>query len=120
MKKLLTILCLVLLSSCSQEPPLLLIRDGITYDQNTNEPFTGIVEEFHENGQLEQRTTYRDGEEVVQTRLTYRENGQLEYRTNYRAGEQDGLWEGAVDQSPLMQPQQIFTADQRGVISGCL
>ena len=29
-------------------------------------------------------------------------------------------WEAAVDQSPFMQPQQIFTADQRGVILGCL
>ena len=60
--RLLAILCLVLLVSCSQEPPLLLIRDGITYDQNTNEPFTGIVEEFHENGQLEMRENYIDGE----------------------------------------------------------
>ena len=80
----------------------------------------GLYEEFWSNGQLHIRGNYRDGEEVVQTRLTYRENGQLEYRTNYRDGEQDGLLEAAVDQSPLMQPQQIFTADQRGVILGCL
>jgi antitoxin component YwqK of YwqJK toxin-antitoxin module len=59
--RLLTILCLVLLVSCSQEPPLLLVRDGITYDQKTNEPVTGIVEKFYENGQLKWRTNFKDG-----------------------------------------------------------
>jgi hypothetical protein len=48
------------------------------------------------------------------------DNGQLEQRENFIDGEREGLWEAAVDQSPLMQPQQIFTADQRGVILGCL
>ena len=69
MNRLLIILSLVLLSSCSQEVPIetptevtpqplevvtgpFLVRDGITYDQKTNEPVTGIVEKFHENGQL--------------------------------------------------------------------
>ena len=54
--RLLTILCLVLLSpySYSQEVVTghVLIRDGIYYHQDTNEPVTGIVEEFY-NGQLE-------------------------------------------------------------------
>ena len=54
--RLLTILSLVLLSvhSYSQEvfTGPFLVRDGITYDQKTNEPVTGIVEKFHENGQL--------------------------------------------------------------------
>ena len=65
MKQLLTILSLVLLSvhSYSQDVVTghILIRDGITYDQNTNEPVTGIVEKFHENGQLSRRTNYKDG-----------------------------------------------------------
>ena len=56
MKQLLIILSLVLLSYCSQEPEVVtgpfIVRDGITYDQNTNEPLTGSVEEFDENGEL--------------------------------------------------------------------
>jgi len=90
--RLLTILCLVLLSSCSQEPPLLLIRDGITYDQNTNEPFTGIFEEFHDNGQLARRENYIDGVQNGLWELFY-ENGQLTRRENYIDGVQDGLLE---------------------------
>ena len=84
--RLLTILCLVLLVSCSQEPPLLLIRDGITYAQNTNEPFTGIVEEFHENGQLEFRGTIIDG---ILDGLweTFDEDGNLTETKTYRNGE---------------------------------
>jgi hypothetical protein len=59
MKRLLTILCLVLLSVHSYSQDVVtgpfLIRDGITHDQNTNEPITGIVEEFYENDKLQYR-----------------------------------------------------------------
>ena len=43
MKKLLTILCLVLLVSCSNEVPedKLVYRQGITYEVNSTTPFTG-------------------------------------------------------------------------------
>ena len=57
--KIIVILCLVLLVSCSQEPEVVtgpfVFKNGITYDQTTNEPITGIVEEFYENGQLDRR-----------------------------------------------------------------
>ena len=36
-------------------------RDGLTYHQDTNKPVTGIVEEFHENGQLMGRGNFIDG-----------------------------------------------------------
>ena len=72
MKKLLTILCLVLLSSCS--PP------------------DGPYETFYENGQLQVRTNFIDG---VQVGLyeTFYENGQLWTRENWIDGERDGLSE---------------------------
>ena len=87
MKRLLTILCLVLLVSCSQEPPLLIIRDGITYDQNTNEPVTGIVETFHENGQLEFRGTVIDGKPVDGLWELFDEDGNLTETMTFRNGE---------------------------------
>ena len=65
MKKLLTTLCLVLLSvhSYSQEVVTgpFLIRDGIYYHQDTNELVTGIIEGFYNGGQLRFRGTYKDG-----------------------------------------------------------
>jgi cytochrome c biogenesis protein CcmG/thiol:disulfide interchange protein DsbE len=104
-RSLLTILSLVLLSSCSQEVPTevtpqplevvtgpFLIRDGIRYHQDTNELVTGIVEEFHENGQLRDKSNFKDG--VLDGLNEYfHENGQLLFRANYRDGKPDGLHE---------------------------
>ena len=105
MKRLLTTLCLVLLSSCSQEVPTevtsqspevitgpVLIRDGITYHQDTNKPITGIVESFHDNGQLRTRENYIDGE-LDGLQESFHENGQLSSRSNFIDGVQDGLFE---------------------------
>ena len=49
MKKLLTILCLVLLVSCSNEVPddQLVERQGVTYQVNSEKPFTGISVEYY-------------------------------------------------------------------------
>ena len=72
MKRLLTILCLVLLSSCS--PP------------------DGPYETFYENGQLQVRTNFIDGERDGLWEIFY-ENGQLVKRGNLKDGKQDGLQE---------------------------
>ena len=63
MKKLLTILCLVLLVSCSNEVPddQLVERQGITYEINSQTPFTGSSVTYHENGQLKKRVDYKKG-----------------------------------------------------------
>jgi antitoxin component YwqK of YwqJK toxin-antitoxin module len=65
-----------------------LVRYGITYDQNTNEPVTGIVEEFYDDGQLKSRGTYIDGRKDGLWEWFY-ENGQLEHRTTFRDAESD-------------------------------
>ena len=99
MKKLLTILCLLILVSCSEEPPPepkvlegpFLVRDGITYDQKTNKPITGNTEIFHENGKLKQKGNYKNGKEISKTRFTYYENGKLNGRQNYKNDNLHGL-----------------------------
>ena len=67
--RLLIILCLVLLSSCSQEPEDFnknetVTRDGLVYHQLSTEPLTGTVVSFYENGRLEGREHFKDGELV--------------------------------------------------------
>jgi len=103
--RLLTILCLVLLSvhSYSQEVVTgpFLIRNGITYYQDTNEPITGIVEKFSDNSLLQSRANYRDGEVVVQTIFNYFENGQLEFRENWIDGVRSGLFEWFYENGQL-------------------
>jgi len=103
MKKILTILCLVLLSVHSYSQDVVtgpfLIRDGITYHQDTNEPVTGIVEEFWDNGQLQFRQNYRDGER--DGFQMFHENGQLEVMVNLKDGKFDGLMEYFHDNGQL-------------------
>ena len=94
MKKLLPIIFILILSSCSKEVPdeQTVIRNGTVYLINSKKPFTGITVSYHENGQLEYTGIYKDGKEEG-LHETYHENGQLEYKTNFKDGIQDGLVE---------------------------
>jgi antitoxin component YwqK of YwqJK toxin-antitoxin module len=108
MKKIITILCLVLLSSCSQEPEVFtgpfVTRDGVKYDQNTNEPVTGIEVVFHENGQLFIKENYIDGE-LDGLYETFHVNGQLSSRSNFIDGERDGLSESFDENGNLIETE---------------
>ena len=75
MKQLLTILCLVLLVSCSPKPP----PDG---------PYT----KYYPSGQIEIKGNVKDGIPYGLTEKYY-ENGQLKTRGNIKNGKPDGLWE---------------------------
>ncbi|SVD94364.1 uncharacterized protein METZ01_LOCUS447218, partial [marine metagenome] len=111
MKKLLTILCLVLLVSCSDQPPpevpyevpshRLVKNGGMTFEIGSNDPFTGTSIEYHENGQPEEKIFYKNGREVSTTEFDYYENGQLRSRSNYKNGELDGLYEGFYENGQL-------------------
>jgi len=77
MKKLLPIIFILILSSCSKEVPLeqTVERNGITYEVNSEESFTGTTVQFHKNGQLRSKTNYKDGKREDGLYETYDENG---------------------------------------------
>ena len=79
-----------------------LIRDGIYYHQDTNEPVTGTVESFYDDGQLRARRHYRDGQEDGLWE-NFHENGQLDRRGNYVDRIQDGLWEWFYEDGRLIE-----------------
>ena len=93
-KKLLPILFVLIITSCSKEVPLrqTVERNGITYEVNSEEPFTGTVVLFHENGQLSYKGNFKDGESDGLWE-GYHQNGQVHYKGNFKDGERDGLWE---------------------------
>ena len=93
MKQLLTILCLVLLVSCSNKVPSdkLVERDGITYEVNSTTPFTGRSVGYHDNDQISSKAIYKDGKRDGLYKLFY-DNGRLKEKGNYKNGE------GKVDQ----------------------
>ena len=106
MKTLLTILCLLILVSCSPTPEItsdqLVERQGITYEVNSQTPFTGISVEYY----LDTIINNEFEERVLKTRITFKDgireglkesfhpNSQLEVRGNYKNGlVEDGLYE---------------------------
>ena len=107
MKQLLTILCLVLLSSYSysEEVPFnqLVERQGITYKISTT-PFTGTSVSYHENGQLSTKVNIKNGKPDGLWEGFY-ENGQLKERGNKKDGLSDGLTEWYKDDGSVWVKQ---------------
>ena len=66
MKILLSIFCLLILVSCSNEVPVdqLVERNGVFYEVNSQTPFTGSVVKYHDNGQLRSSSCLDNGEFV--------------------------------------------------------
>ena len=120
MKKLPILLCVFLLSACapSEVPSDKLVeRNGIKYEINSQIPFTGVSTEYHENGQLDLKITYKDG---VKDGLTenYHGNGQLYYKTIYKDGVKDGLSEGYYENGQLEYKGAYKDGKQNGLSKG--
>ena len=79
MKKLLPILFILIISSCSTEVSHdeLVTRNGITYEINSNIPFTGNRVDYHPNRQLKYEGSYVDGKSSGKHNIYY-ENGILQ------------------------------------------
>ena len=65
-------------------------------------------EKFYENGQLEQRRTYNNGE-MDGLWESYYENGQLQLRGNYKNGKLDGPYETFHDNGQIKE--RLFYKD---------
>ncbi len=106
MKKLLTILCLVLLVSCSPPPEVpfdkLVERQGITYKVNSTTPFTGSSVTYHENGQLQKKINYKNGEQDGLYETFY-DNFQLNRKGNLKNNKEEGFWELFYENGQLEQ-----------------
>lgn len=104
MKYLILSLSLLILTSCShaiapEVPEVLEVshdklveRDGVTYQLDSDEPFTGRSVRFYENGKLENETDYKDGKKNGLSEW-YWENGILGQRGNLKNGKKNGLLE---------------------------
>ena len=97
MKKLLLLLFLIPLISCTEdwtgekEVTSLQDRNGIKYEVNSEVGFTGKYVEYYENGQKSYETNYKNGKQDGLW-TGWHENGQKESELNFRNGKKDGLW----------------------------
>ena len=65
-------------------------RNGLKYEVNQEEPFTGKFVEYWGNGQKKTEEHYRNGKwDGLQT--NWHENGQKSLEANFKNGELDGL-----------------------------
>jgi antitoxin component YwqK of YwqJK toxin-antitoxin module len=94
MKKLLPILFVLIITSCSKEVPSdqVVERQGINYEINSDTPFSGTLVNYHTNGQLQTRENFKNGKRDG-LKESYSQNGQLDYIEHYKDGKKDGLSE---------------------------
>ena len=90
------------------------IRDDLIYHQETNELVTGTVEKFYDNGELEERTTYKDGKREGLWEY-FRRNGQPMFRQNYKDGKPEGFWEWFNEDGRLQQRENYKDGELDGL-----
>jgi len=118
MRKLTTLfLGLILLTSCGEnevDSSKLVERGGLTYEVNSETPFTGVSAKYdnkklrvkrsyregklngpslnyYDNGRIKKKGTYKDGEKDSPW-VRYHKNGQLERKGTFKDGKRDGPW----------------------------
>ncbi len=67
------------------------IRNGIAYKVNSDTPFSGVMVEYYENGQINRKENCKDGK-LNGEWVKYYENGQIESKGNCKDGKLDGEW----------------------------
>ena len=114
MNKILIILSFVILASCApNEVPSkdLIERQGLTYEVNSQTPFSGVSVEYYldtilknefEDRVLLQRTIFKKG---IKNGLyeSFHLNGQLKVKENFKDGKEDGLSETYDENGQLSQ-----------------
>jgi antitoxin component YwqK of YwqJK toxin-antitoxin module len=128
MNKILIILSFVVLTSCApNEVPSkdLIERQGLTYEVNSQTPFSGISVEYYfdtiiknefEDRVLLQRTTFTKG---IKNGLyeSFHPNGAWhEKNVNYKDGKLDGLVEVYYDNGQLEQKGNFKDGEQHGLV----
>ena len=120
MRKLTTLfLGLILLTSCGEnevDSSKLVERRGLTYEVNSETPFTGVSLTKYDNDQIKEKVhyeeglkigeensyskrglitkniTYENGEEVTKTIYTYHKNDKLEWKQTLKGDKPHGTW----------------------------
>ena len=106
MKKItITLLALLTLGGCTGELSettwdQIEYRDGVAYEINSANPFTGILVEYNLDGNLSLREHYKDGRKDGAAEL-YHDNGQLSLSVNFKEGKEEGLYEHYFENGQL-------------------
>ena len=119
MKKLLPILFVLIITSCSKEVPSdqLVVRDGVYYEVNSQTGFTGTSTSYYGNGQLKSKSSYKQGYQSGSFE-TYYENGKLESKGEInKDGSMYGDYENYHENGQL-ETKGTFKEDGSSLIDG--
>jgi antitoxin component YwqK of YwqJK toxin-antitoxin module len=122
MKKLLPILCVLIIGSCSQEIKEITADrtvqiDGLTYEVNSQTPFTGKETSVHSNGKLKSEFSYKNGKRHGPF-FTNHENGKVYRMGNYK----EGKWHGLLtffNEDGLMTDRVCLNQNEKVNMSNC-
>ncbi len=103
----------LIFSACSDESSTSTLEsiNGLKYEINQKEPFTGKYFTYFNNGKKQTESNYTDGKE--NGRITWwHENGQKELEENYKFGKKTGLRTEWYENG-RKQSEQNFKHDKR-------
>ena len=111
-----SLLILLFISSCSVEvnEDQIVERNGIAYEVNSEQPFTGTVTSFHKNGQQEMKRMYKDGVLDGEVQF-YFENGQLRLKAIYKDGMKDGEYQSYFENGQLSYTGRYLNGMEIGI-----
>jgi antitoxin component YwqK of YwqJK toxin-antitoxin module len=127
MRIFLIVACLLFLANCADRvvESSLVERLGVTYKINSQLPFTGVVPNYHNNGQLKYTKPYIDGklQGLVQTYFQIKddtregaiERGPLKSQVNFVAGKKDGFAQYYRENGQLESKKHFTSGLQDGV-----
>ena len=114
-----TLLIMVLIAGCERDWRIvsgdtLTERDGIYYEPESNVPFTGRAEWFHDNGRLKTYIYYIDGKRNG-VNEDFFEDGRLSERSVYIDGKRNGLHEEYYPDGKLMERRHYIYGKGNGL-----
>ena len=80
-----------------------------------NNKLEGTWLRLNKNGNMSQRTTFRNGKELNQTRLTYYENGKLKVKADSKSNKRNGLYEEFYENGQLKETGNYQDGKQDGL-----
>lgn len=135
----------LMLASCERNPAThsgpFLIRDGVTYDQKTNEPVTGIIADYYDSGELAEKIALVSGipngvyesyfkNGALQSKVmyevyddgrtkryveSYHYNGLLKEKVRFEDGKKEGLFEAFYESGQLEARRNFVNGEEQGL-----
>ena len=119
LKKLLTVLCLIVVSSLSFSETIqqhqLVEKDGLVYKKDSTQPFTGSIMDVYDNFQIMGTGTYKDGKREGMW-ISFWKNGNIQGEGKFKDGKPNGLSESFYENGQLKERKTYKEGKEEGLV----